>query len=95
MTIGVWDFLLMLLVAAIIGAIGEAVAGYSAGGCALSTIIGFVGAFIGNYLRALLHLPHFWRVPVGTAQFDIIWSIIGAALLVLVLRLVLGRRAVN
>ena len=85
----------MLVVAAIIGAIGEAVAGYSAGGCALSTIIGFVGAFIGNYVRALLNLPHFLRVPVGKTQFDIIWAVIGAALLVLALRLVLGRRAVN
>ena len=90
----VWDFLLMLLVAAIIGAIGEALAGYSHGGCAMSMIVGFVGAFIGRWLRDLLNLPTFWVVHAGPTKFPVIWSVIGAALLILVLRLVLGRRAV-
>jgi uncharacterized membrane protein YeaQ/YmgE (transglycosylase-associated protein family) len=89
---GVWDFLLLLLVAAIIGSIGQAIAGYSTPGCAMSIVIGFVGAFIGRWLQAQLKLPMFLPVSVGGTTFPVIWSVIGAALLVLLLRLVLGRR---
>ncbi|HEX8237862.1 MAG TPA: GlsB/YeaQ/YmgE family stress response membrane protein [Abditibacteriaceae bacterium] len=88
----VWDFLLLLLVAAIIGSIGQAIAGYSTPGCAMSIVIGFVGAFIGRWLQAQFKLPMFLPVRVGGTTFPVIWSVIGAVLLVLVLRLVLGRR---
>ncbi len=90
---GVWDFLLMLLVAAICGAIGEAIAGYSMGGCAMSVVAGFIGAFLGRIIRDVLNLPTWFTVDVGATKFPIIWSIIGAAAFVLVLRLILGRRA--
>ena len=89
---GLWDFLLLLLVAAIIGSIGQAIAGYSTPGCAMSIVIGFVGALIGRWLQGQFKLPEFLPVKVGGTTFPVIWSVIGAALLVLVLRLVLGRR---
>ncbi|HEX8550871.1 MAG TPA: GlsB/YeaQ/YmgE family stress response membrane protein [Abditibacteriaceae bacterium] len=87
------DFLLMLVVAAVIGAIGGMVGGYSSGGCLMSIVAGFIGAFIGRFLRDLLNLPTFWVVRVGGAQFPIIWSILGAAIFVIVLRFVQHRRA--
>jgi uncharacterized membrane protein YeaQ/YmgE (transglycosylase-associated protein family) len=86
------EFLILLLVAAIIGAIGEALAGYSAGGCAMSIVVGFVGAIIGRWLPQALGLPLFITVNAGGVKFPIIWSIIGSALFVLALRLILGRR---
>ena len=91
---GLWDFLLLLLVAAIIGAIGEAIAGYSAGGCAMSMLIGFVGAFIGRYIERVLPILPRNALHVSGHSFPIVGSVIGAALFVLVLRLLLGRRAV-
>ena len=41
------DFLLLLLIAGILGSLGQALGGYSTPGCAMSIVIGFVGAMIG------------------------------------------------
>jgi hypothetical protein len=38
------ELLLLLLVAALIGAVGQAIAGYSRGGCLVSIALGFIGA---------------------------------------------------
>lgn len=86
------DFLLLLLVAAIIGALGEAIGGFSPGGLAMSIVVGFIGAFIGQWLKAHLGMPEFLPVTVGHHKFSIVWSVIGAALFVLLLRLVMSRR---
>ena len=91
---GIVEFLLLLLVAAILGALGQAIGGYSTPGCAMSIVIGFVGAIIGRWLQHAFKLPMFFTVNVGTIKFPIVWSVIGAALLVLVLRLIMGRRRV-
>lgn len=88
-----WDFIIMLVVAAIIGAIGEAIGGYSPGGCLMSIVVGFVGAFVGRYIRIWLGLPTFWVVNAGGTKFAVVWSIIGAAVCVAILRLVLHRRS--
>jgi uncharacterized membrane protein YeaQ/YmgE (transglycosylase-associated protein family) len=86
------DFLILLVVAGIIGALGQAIGGYSTPGCAMSVVIGFVGAIIGRWLPGLLGLPMFYEVVVGGTKFPIIWSVIGAALLVILLRVIMGRR---
>ena len=86
------DFLLLLLVAGVIGAIGAAVGGSSSSGCLMSIVAGFVGAIIGHYLRIFFHLPTFWTVNVAGTKFPIIWSILGAAIFVVVLRVILNRR---
>ena len=85
-------FLVMLLVAAIIGALGEAIGGFSPGGLAMSIVVGFIGAFVGTWLRHSLNMPEFIPVKVDGNEISVVWSVIGAALFVLVLRLVLGRR---
>ena len=86
------DFLILLVVAGIIGALGQAIGGYSTPGCAMSVVIGFVGAIIGRWLPGLLNLPTFFTVDAGGTEFPIVWSVIGAALLVILLRVILGRR---
>jgi uncharacterized membrane protein YeaQ/YmgE (transglycosylase-associated protein family) len=88
------SFLLLLLVAAICGAIGQALAGYSMGGCLISIVVGFIGALIGMWLAGQFGLPEFFIVNVGGEAFPIVWSIIGSALLSLVVGLVSRRRRV-
>ena len=85
-------FLVLLLVAAIIGAIGEAIGGFSPGGLAMSIVVGFVGAYIGTWLRIHLHMPEFIPLKIDGDEISVVWSVIGAALFVLLLRLVMGRR---
>jgi uncharacterized membrane protein YeaQ/YmgE (transglycosylase-associated protein family) len=85
-------FLVLLLVAAIAGALGQAIVGYSAGGCLVSIALGFVGALIGSWLRTELGLPEPFPIEIQGQSFSLIWAIIGAALFVAVISLVSGRR---
>lgn len=87
------EFFLLLIVAGICGSLGQAIGGYSRGGCLVSIVIGFIGALLGRWLASLLELPELFTVSVGGQQFPIIWSIIGAALFVAVINLLSTRRA--
>jgi uncharacterized membrane protein YeaQ/YmgE (transglycosylase-associated protein family) len=89
------QFLLLLLVAAICGAIGQSLAGYSLGGCLVSAVVGFLGAFIGLWLARELKLPELFTVQVGGEAFPLVWSIVGSFLFALIVGLVSrGRRSV-
>ena len=81
------DFLILLLVAGICGAIGQAIAGYGRGGCLVSIALGFVGALFGLWLARLLGLPEVFAITIGGTSFPILWSIIGAAIFVAILSL--------
>ena len=86
------SFLLLLLIAGICGSIGQALVGYSHGGCLTSIALGFIGALLGMWLARALGLPEMFAITIGGEAFPIIWSIIGAALFVAVLSLIAGRR---
>jgi uncharacterized membrane protein YeaQ/YmgE (transglycosylase-associated protein family) len=88
----VMDFLLLLVVAGLIGLLGQVVAGYSLGGCLVSIVVGFIGAVIGLWLARNRGLPEFFTVEVGGKTFPVIWSVIGSALLVFVVRILTARR---
>jgi uncharacterized membrane protein YeaQ/YmgE (transglycosylase-associated protein family) len=92
MTVTPAELLIMLLVAAVIGAVGQAVAGYTAGGCLVSIVLGFIGAFLGNWASRQLDLPDIFVVHFRDIDFPVLWSIIGAALFVALLSLISGRR---
>lgn len=79
---------ILLLVAAICGSIGSAIAGYSNQGCLVNMAVGFIGAIIGSWLSFELHAPRF----IYIAGIPIIWAIIGAALFMAVLGAISGRR---
>lgn len=81
------DFLILLLIAGICGAIGQAITGYGRGGCLVAIAVGFIGALLGGYLARALGLPELFVIE----GFPIVWSIIGAALFVAVISLVSGR----
>ncbi len=87
------DFFILLVVAGICGALGQAIAGYSHGGCLVSIVWGFIGALLGTWLARLVRLPELFPVEIGHHALPIIWSIIGAALFVALLNLLrFGRR---
>ena len=80
-------FLILLLIAAICGAIGQALAGYDLGGCLVSIVVGFIGAYIGLWLAGKFDLPRFFEINVGGKSFPVIWAIIGSALFTLIMAL--------
>jgi uncharacterized membrane protein YeaQ/YmgE (transglycosylase-associated protein family) len=83
--------LVLLIIAAICGAIGRALAG-GGGGLLTSIVIGFVGALIGPLIAHQLKLSEPLMVHVNGEPFPIVWSIIGAALFVAFLHLLSRRR---
>jgi len=83
--VGMIDFLLLLIVAGICRSLGQAITGYSRGGCMVSIALGFIGALIGVWLKGLLNLPEVLMLEIGGARFPIIWSILGSALFVAVI----------
>ena len=43
-------FLVLLLIAAICGGVGQSLAGYNLVGCVVSIVVGFIGAWLGSLL---------------------------------------------
>jgi len=89
MTIG--EVLVLLLIAAVCGAVGQAIAGFDLGGCLVSIVVGFIGAYIGMWISRKLGWPEMLAIKVGTKTFPIIWAVIGSALFTLIVGLI--RRA--
>lgn len=81
------EFLLLILIAAVCGALAQALAGYSLGGCLVSAALGFVGALLGSWIARSLGLPPMYTMNVGGQPFPVIWSILGSTLFVLVISL--------
>ncbi len=88
------DLVLLLVIAGVCGSLGEALAGYSRGGCLVSIAIGFIGALLGNWMSRQLKLPDLFTVSVGGHLFPVLWSIIGAALFVTGLNLLSRQRVI-
>ena len=86
------DLIVLLLVAGLCGALGQAIAGFSRGGCLVSIALGFVGALLGMWLARQLGLPELIAIPIGTTSFPIVWSIIGSALFVAIITLLTRSR---
>ncbi|HLR26837.1 MAG TPA: hypothetical protein VK112_13300 [Fodinibius sp.] len=84
-------FLLLLLIAAICGGIGQSIAGYSMGGCLVSIVIGLIGAYIGKWLAAQLGLQYILEIM----GIPVVWASIGSALFAIVIGILTrGRRRV-
>lgn len=92
MTMSLPALLLLVVIAAICGAIGKAIAGGSRGGLIVSIVLGFVGALLGPWVAGLLKLPEPFMVVIGGHPFPVLWSIIGAALFVAIIHLFSRRR---
>lgn len=82
------DLLILAAVAALCGMIGQSLAGYSVGGCLVSAVIGYAGAFVGLWVARQFGLPELFTVNIGVSSIPVLWSIIGSALLVAGLALV-------
>jgi uncharacterized membrane protein YeaQ/YmgE (transglycosylase-associated protein family) len=79
-----FGLLVLLIIAAIAGAVGQALAGYSLGGCIVSAIVGFIGAFLGMWLAGVLGLPELLTINVEGQPFPVLWSVIGAFIFTLI-----------
>ncbi len=92
MVLSLSALLIYLLIAAICGAIGSSLAGSRGIGVLTAIALGFIGAIFGPMVARALHLHEPFMVMVNGHPFPVLWSIIGAALLVLLLHLLTYRR---
>jgi uncharacterized membrane protein YeaQ/YmgE (transglycosylase-associated protein family) len=79
--------LVLLVVAAVAGALGQAIAGYSLGGCLVSSAVGLIGALVGAWLAGVAGLPEMIAFDIGGFRFPLVWAIIGATIFSLVVGL--------
>lgn len=91
MTITLPGLILLVLIAAVCGAVGRAIAGDVRGGLLVSAVLGFIGALVGPWLAGRLRLPEPFMLHVGGQSFPVLWSIIGAAVFVAIIHLVSRR----
>jgi uncharacterized membrane protein YeaQ/YmgE (transglycosylase-associated protein family) len=84
-------FLVLLLIAAICGGIGQSLAGYNLGGCLVSIVVGFIGAYIGLWIARQMGLPRLFEITVDHKPFPVLWAIIGSVVFTFIMALL--RRA--
>jgi uncharacterized membrane protein YeaQ/YmgE (transglycosylase-associated protein family) len=82
------ELLVLLLIAALCGAAGQALAGYSLGGCLVSIVVGFIGAWLGALMAREMGLPELLAVNIGGQPFPIVWAVLGSAVFAFLVGLV-------
>lgn len=82
------DFVIMFIIAAIVGSIARSLVGFDRGGCILSAIVGFVGALIGTWMAREFNWPQILPVEIRGITYPIVWTIIGAVIFTAVLSLI-------
>ena len=83
------QLLILLVIAGICGAVAELIVGFSPPGLhvmLVSIIIGVIGAFIGAWIASVLNLPPITEIRVGTIRLNLLYTIIGSTLLLVLLQ---------
>jgi uncharacterized membrane protein YeaQ/YmgE (transglycosylase-associated protein family) len=91
MTLALPGLIVLVVIAAICGAVGKALAGGVRGGLIVSIALGLIGALVGPWVAQQLGLSEPFVLHLSGQSFPIVWSIIGAALFVALLHFLSGR----
>jgi uncharacterized membrane protein YeaQ/YmgE (transglycosylase-associated protein family) len=92
MTLNLPELIFLILIAAVVGAVGRQIAGGTRGGLLVSVLVGFIGAILGPWIAHQLRLSEPLVIRFDGHPFGIFWSIVGAALFVALVHLASGRR---
>ncbi|MCX6538483.1 MAG: GlsB/YeaQ/YmgE family stress response membrane protein [Acidobacteria bacterium] len=87
MTFTLPGLILLIVIAAVCGAIGKAIVGGARGGLVVSTALGFIGAILGPWIATQLRLSEPLVIQISGHPFPVLWSIIGAAIFVAIIHL--------
>ncbi len=90
--IGIVEFGALVVVAGVVGLLGQFITGYSRGGVPVSVIVAFLGALAGPHVAEYLGWAEPITVPLGEVRFPLITSAAGALALVLIVNLLTKKR---
>lgn len=85
---GLLNLLLMLVIAAVIGYAASALMGARRIHIVAVVVLGFIGTIVGPWLANFLSLPEPVPILVGGTPFSLVWSIVGAALVVAIVGMI-------
>jgi len=71
--------LVLILIAALAGGVGQAIGGFSRGGCLIAIVMGFIGALVGTWIARQFALPGVLMIQIQGEDFPVFWAIVGAA----------------
>ncbi|MDA0807380.1 MAG: GlsB/YeaQ/YmgE family stress response membrane protein [Planctomycetota bacterium] len=87
------DLLIYLFIAGICGGVAQSLVGFERGGCLGAIVTGLIGAMIGTWIAQKTGLGEMFALQIGTKQYPVVWSVIGASLFVgMLAMLTRGRR---
>jgi uncharacterized membrane protein YeaQ/YmgE (transglycosylase-associated protein family) len=76
MTVG--EFIVLLIVAGVLGAVTQSIFGFRVGGFFISMILGLIGGWFGSWIAQQIRLPRVIYIGVdGVGEYPVIWSILG------------------
>jgi uncharacterized membrane protein YeaQ/YmgE (transglycosylase-associated protein family) len=82
-------FLILLAIAGLAGALGQAIGGFARGGCIVAVLVGFAGAWLGTWIAAQFDLAPVFVITIEGEPFPVFWAVVGGAVLSAVLGLLL------
>lgn len=85
---GALNFLLMLVIAGLIGYAASALMGARRMHILMIVALGFVGTIVGPWVANFFHLREPLPIMVGGTSFPLVWSIAGAALVVAIVSMI-------
>lgn len=71
------DFLILLVMAALLGALSQKILGFQMGGWILATVLGFLGLLLGRWLVYQFGLWEPVTISVLGRPFPLMWCVIG------------------
>jgi len=77
------EFIILVLVAGVLGAVTQSLFGFKVGGFFISVILGFVGGWFGTWIAEQLNLPPIVSIHIQGVDggFPVIWSIAGCLII--------------
>ncbi len=89
---GLIEFGALVVLAGVVGVVGQFLTGYSRGGLPVSVLMAFVGALAGPWVANQMNWPQALFVPIGDSQFPLVSSAVGGLVLVVVVNLATKKR---
>ena len=78
----IWALLLLLLIAGVCGFVASQLMGAKRVNVIMMIVLGFVGAFVGQWIAQQFGLPLVLPIEIGSKTFPLLWAVVGSVAVV-------------